>query len=236
MPEHLRAACVAVVAVRALVVVGRGRPSVHSRHQSDPTAAPVRPGVPLARAVRRAGVARCRRPPCLPLHDVAADGGSRRRLRGGRVDHGVAAHGGRSRVTMVEEGPWIEPDAVEPCSGRDGAEVPPSGVVGDARFAAGRGPAEGRCVGGSTEINWTVAPVAFLPLGGLASRVRHRKGVHRRRAGQVRRAGRDGPWCLESAVRADCRRRRRSSAEPRSSAGDRSSSRGCSGTTSRAEA
>ncbi len=71
---------------------------------------------------------------------------------GGATTAAVLAEAGRT-VTVVEEGPWIAPDAVEPFSIEE--------MIGKYRHhgssaALGNPPvayAEGRCVGGSTEIN-----------------------------------------------------------------------------------
>ncbi|MDP9335496.1 MAG: GMC family oxidoreductase [Actinomycetota bacterium] len=76
---------------------------------------------------------------------------------GGAVTAATLAAAGRS-VTVVEEGPWVDPDAMEPFSleeicakyrhrGLSAALGKPSIVY-----------AEGRCVGGSTEINSALFP------------------------------------------------------------------------------
>jgi choline dehydrogenase-like flavoprotein len=70
---------------------------------------------------------------------------------GGAVTASVLARAGRS-VTVVEEGPWIDPDAMEPFSLEEMAAKyrhRPAAALGAPAIAY----AEGRCVGGSTEIN-----------------------------------------------------------------------------------
>jgi choline dehydrogenase-like flavoprotein len=71
---------------------------------------------------------------------------------GGAVTAATLSNAGRA-VTVIEEGPWIEPDAMEPFSieemsakYRHGGS---SAALGNPAIAY----AEGRCVGGSTEIN-----------------------------------------------------------------------------------
>ena len=71
---------------------------------------------------------------------------------GGSVTAATLAAAGR-RVTVIEEGPWVDPDAVEPFSLRE-MELKyrhhgPAAALGSPTVAY----AEGRCVGGSTEIN-----------------------------------------------------------------------------------
>ena len=71
---------------------------------------------------------------------------------GGATTAAVLAAAGRS-VLVVEEGPWIDPDAVEPFSLQE-MELKyrhqgSSAALGSPPVAY----AEGRCVGGSTEIN-----------------------------------------------------------------------------------
>jgi choline dehydrogenase-like flavoprotein len=71
---------------------------------------------------------------------------------GGAVTAATLARAGRS-VTVVEEGPWVDPDATEPFSL---AEMVAKYRHGGSCAALGRPAiayAEGRCVGGSTEIN-----------------------------------------------------------------------------------
>jgi choline dehydrogenase-like flavoprotein len=71
---------------------------------------------------------------------------------GGAVTAARLARAGRT-VTVVEEGPWVDPDAVEPFSL---AEMVAKYRHGGSSAALGRPTiayAEGRCVGGSTEIN-----------------------------------------------------------------------------------
>jgi choline dehydrogenase-like flavoprotein len=71
---------------------------------------------------------------------------------GGAVTAAACARAGRT-VTVVEEGPWVEPDATEPFS-LD--EMVAKYRHGGSCAALGRPAiayAEGRCVGGSTEIN-----------------------------------------------------------------------------------
>ena len=70
---------------------------------------------------------------------------------GGSVTAAVLAQAGRD-VTVVEEGPWIDPDAMEPFSLEEMAAKyrhRPAAALGAPAIAY----AEGRCVGGSTEIN-----------------------------------------------------------------------------------
>ena len=71
---------------------------------------------------------------------------------GGAVTAATVARAGRS-VVIVEEGPWVDPDATEPFSL---AEMVAKYRHGGSCAALGRPAiayAEGRCVGGSTEIN-----------------------------------------------------------------------------------
>jgi len=71
---------------------------------------------------------------------------------GGAVTAAALARCGRS-VTIVEEGPWVDPDATEPFSLE---EMVAKYRHGGSCAALGRPAiayAEGRCVGGSTEIN-----------------------------------------------------------------------------------
>jgi choline dehydrogenase-like flavoprotein len=70
---------------------------------------------------------------------------------GGAVTAAKLAHAGRD-VTIVEEGPWVDPDAIEPFSLEEMTAKyrhRPSVALGTPAIAY----AEGRCVGGSTEIN-----------------------------------------------------------------------------------
>jgi choline dehydrogenase-like flavoprotein len=71
---------------------------------------------------------------------------------GGAATAATLAAGGRD-VTVVEEGPWIDPDALEPFSLEEmAAKYRHRGLaaaLGNPAIAF----AEGRCVGGSTEIN-----------------------------------------------------------------------------------
>jgi choline dehydrogenase-like flavoprotein len=71
---------------------------------------------------------------------------------GGAVTAAMLAESGRD-VTVVEEGPWIDPDAMEPFSLEEmAAKYRHRGLaaaLGNPAIAF----AEGRCVGGSTEIN-----------------------------------------------------------------------------------
>ena len=71
---------------------------------------------------------------------------------GGAVTAATLARAGRT-VTVVEEGPWVDPDATEPFSLE---EMVAKYRHGGSCAALGRPAiayAEGRCVGGSTEIN-----------------------------------------------------------------------------------
>jgi len=71
---------------------------------------------------------------------------------GGAVTAATLARAGRD-VTVLEEGPWVDPDALEPFSL---AEMVAKYRHGGSCAALGRPAiayAEGRCVGGSTEIN-----------------------------------------------------------------------------------
>ncbi|HEX5614447.1 MAG TPA: GMC family oxidoreductase [Acidimicrobiia bacterium] len=88
---------------------------------------------------------------------------------GGATTAALLAEAGR-RVTVVEEGPWVDPDAVEPFSLDEMAlkyrHHGSSAALGAPPVAY----AEGRCVGGSTEINsglWHRLP------GDLAEEWRH---------------------------------------------------------------
>ena len=71
---------------------------------------------------------------------------------GGAVTAATLARAGRT-VTVLEEGPWVDPDAMEPFSLE---EMVAKYRHGGSSAALGRPTiayAEGRCVGGSTEIN-----------------------------------------------------------------------------------
>ena len=71
---------------------------------------------------------------------------------GGAVTAATLARAGRT-VTVLEEGPWVDPDALEPFSLE---EMVAKYRHGGSCAALGRPAiayAEGRCVGGSTEIN-----------------------------------------------------------------------------------
>ncbi len=70
---------------------------------------------------------------------------------GGAVTAAMLAAGGRD-VTVIEEGPWVDPETVEPFSLEEMAAKyrhRPAAALGTPAIAY----AEGRCVGGSTEIN-----------------------------------------------------------------------------------
>ena len=95
---------------------------------------------------------------------------------GGAVTAAILARAGR-RVVVVEEGPWVDPDARGAVLARgDGGQVPPPRAV---RARSARPPiayAEGRCVGGSTEINsglWHRLPAR--PRRRVAPRLPHRR-------------------------------------------------------------
>ena len=92
---------------------------------------------------------------------------------GGAVTAATLARAGRD-VTVVEEGPWVDPDALEPFSLDE--------MVAKYRHQGGSAAlgaplvayAEGRCIGGSTEINsglWHRLPAA------LAEEWRHRHAI-----------------------------------------------------------
>ena len=71
---------------------------------------------------------------------------------GGAVTAATLARAGRT-VMVLEEGPWVDPDALEPFSLE---EMVAKYRHGGSCAALGRPAiayAEGRCVGGSTEIN-----------------------------------------------------------------------------------
>ena len=113
---------------------------------------------------------------------------------GGAITAAALARGGRT-VTVVEEGPWVDPDAVEPFSLQEmEAKYRHHGLaatIANPSIAY----AERRCVGGSTEINsglyhrlpdhlvadWRTAYAIdeFSPeaLGGYADRVEHELSV-----------------------------------------------------------
>lgn len=71
---------------------------------------------------------------------------------GGAVTAAVLAAAGR-KVTVLEEGPWIDPDAMEPFSLQEMATKYRHQGLSAALGSPGIAYAEGRCVGGSTEIN-----------------------------------------------------------------------------------
>jgi choline dehydrogenase-like flavoprotein len=71
---------------------------------------------------------------------------------GGAVTAASLARAGRS-VTVVEEGPWVDPDAVEPFSLDEMVLKYRHHGASAALGTPGIAYAEGRCVGGSTEIN-----------------------------------------------------------------------------------
>ena len=71
---------------------------------------------------------------------------------GGAVTAATLAEGGRT-VTVVEEGPWVDPDAHEPFSLEEMVAKYRHGGGAAALGSPTVAYAEGRCVGGSTEIN-----------------------------------------------------------------------------------
>jgi choline dehydrogenase-like flavoprotein len=71
---------------------------------------------------------------------------------GGAVTAATLARAGR-KVTVVEEGPWVDPDAVEPFSLDELVHKYRHQGASAALGTPGIAYAEGRCVGGSTEIN-----------------------------------------------------------------------------------
>jgi choline dehydrogenase-like flavoprotein len=71
---------------------------------------------------------------------------------GGAVTAASLARAGRS-VTVIEEGPWVDPDAVEPFSLDEMVLKYRHHGASAALGTPGIAYAEGRCVGGSTEIN-----------------------------------------------------------------------------------
>lgn len=71
---------------------------------------------------------------------------------GGAVTAALLAEAGRT-VTVVEEGPWVDPDALEPFSLDEMVAKYRHGGPAAALGTPSVGYAEGRCVGGSTEIN-----------------------------------------------------------------------------------
>lgn len=82
---------------------------------------------------------------------------------GGAVTAATLARAGRT-VTVVEEGPWVDPDALEPFSLDEMVakyrHPPGSAALGTPPVVY----AEGRCIGGSTEINsglWARLPTAL---------------------------------------------------------------------------
>ncbi len=71
---------------------------------------------------------------------------------GGAVTAAFLAEAGRT-VTVVEEGPWVDPDALEPFGLEEMVTKYRHGGPAAALGTPSVGYAEGRCVGGSTEIN-----------------------------------------------------------------------------------
>jgi choline dehydrogenase-like flavoprotein len=71
---------------------------------------------------------------------------------GGAVTAALLAEAGRT-VTVVEEGPWVDPDALVPFSIEEMVTKYRHGGPAAALGTPSVGYAEGRCVGGSTEIN-----------------------------------------------------------------------------------
>jgi choline dehydrogenase-like flavoprotein len=71
---------------------------------------------------------------------------------GGAVTAATLARAGRT-VTIVEEGPWVDPDATEPFSLEEMVAKYRHGGTCAALGRPAIAYAEGRCVGGSTEIN-----------------------------------------------------------------------------------
>ena len=71
---------------------------------------------------------------------------------GGAVTAATLARAGR-RVTIVEEGPWLDPDSSEPFSLEEMATKYRHGGSSAALGRPAIAYAEGRCVGGSTEVN-----------------------------------------------------------------------------------
>jgi choline dehydrogenase-like flavoprotein len=71
---------------------------------------------------------------------------------GGAVTAATLARAGRT-VTVLEEGPWIDPDAMEPFSLDEMVAKYRHRGLSAALGTPGIAYAEGRCVGGSTEIN-----------------------------------------------------------------------------------
>ena len=205
MPEHLRAALVAAsVGLGGIsLLLGGGRPSVHALDSS--------PIPQLRQYVRvfRSLVLFAEQE--LPSTSVLVPATAMTSLQtevlvigsgaGGSTTAARLAAAGRT-VTIVEEGPWVDPDARRAVLARgDGREVPPRGscaALGRPAIAY----AEGRCVGGSTEINSGL--YHRLPPE-LAEEwqpdVPHRR-VHRASARPLRRAGRRGARRLAPARRA----------------------------------
>jgi choline dehydrogenase-like flavoprotein len=71
---------------------------------------------------------------------------------GGAVTAAMLARAGR-RVVVVEEGPWVDPDALEPFSLQEMVAKYRHRGLAAALGSPTIAYAEGRCVGGSTEIN-----------------------------------------------------------------------------------
>src|SRR4029079_3724740 len=119
--------------------------------RSDP---PVRAAAPFPRALRRERVrrGRGRDPVKAPAETMQTDGLIIGSGAGGAVTAATLARAGRT-VTVLEEGPWVDPDALRPFSLE---EMVAKYRHGGSCAALGRPAiayAEGRCVGGSTEIN-----------------------------------------------------------------------------------
>ena len=165
MPEHLRAG----VAAESIVLggwswlenrIGRldDAPPPHARHaledEQDRPDPPVRPAAAShsccsPRTSSSPDGAVNVRPPADTIDtDVLIIGSG----AGGAVTAATLARAGRT-VTVLEEGPWVDPDALEPFSLQ---EMVAKYRHGGSCAALGRPAiayAEGRCVGGSTEIN-----------------------------------------------------------------------------------
>ncbi|HEX6419086.1 MAG TPA: GMC family oxidoreductase N-terminal domain-containing protein, partial [Acidimicrobiales bacterium] len=71
---------------------------------------------------------------------------------GGAITAAALASAGRT-VTVVEEGPWVDPDALEPFSLDEMVAKYRHHGLAAALGSPAIAYAEGRCVGGSTEIN-----------------------------------------------------------------------------------
>ena len=222
MPEHLRVGMAAESILfgawpRVQGALGRyDRGSMNARRALE--GEPLRPGPPirataaLAGPVRRArahagGVA-MKTPEATLDADVLVIGSG----AGGAATAATLAAAGHD-VTVVEEGPWIDPDALEPFSLEEmAAKYRHRGLaaaLGNPAIAF----AEGRCVGGSTEINSGLYHrLPGAPRRVVAPRIRHR-GVrlgharllcraHREPARSVAAPGR--PTAVVGAARAGC--------------------------------